>query len=93
MELTFDVQGTTVTYRRSWFTGVDSLSVDGEQIPLQDFWAANRPTFDLEREQAVAVNGTPVVIRARRPRWVGGARPHDYTVLVDGRVVLTRHGY
>ncbi|WP_248581409.1 hypothetical protein [Nocardioides sp. InS609-2] len=82
-----------MTYRRSWWTGVDSIEVEGEESQLTGFWAANRSAFDLEREQTGLMRGTPVTIRARRPRWVGGLRPHDYTVLVDGRVVLTRHGY
>jgi hypothetical protein len=93
MELTFQVGGSKVVFRRSWWTGVETMIVDGVEHPITGFMQANKPTYDLDRETTTSVNGTPVTIRARRPRWFGGGRPHDYTVLVDGNVVLTSHGY
>jgi hypothetical protein len=93
MRLTFQVGSSTVTYRRSPWTGLDSLTVDGEAHRLSKLLEANKPTFELDRETLAGVNGTPVTIRARRPLWFGGLRPHHYTVLVDGDVVMTRNGY
>ncbi|GAA5035076.1 hypothetical protein [Actinopolymorpha pittospori] len=93
MKLNFQVGDSTVLFRRSPWTGVESIIVDGEEQRIRDFAQANKPTFNLDRETTTSINGTTVTIRALRPRWFGGLRPHDYRVVVDGNVVLTQQGY
>ena len=83
-------------YRDPW-TGTTRIAADGEQVDVADpthpsthfnFRWVRRYTFDVgeaERHE--------ITIEQERPVLLGGLRPNEYRVFVDGRMTEEHHGY
>ena len=83
-------------YRDPW-TGTTWIAADGEQVDVADpahpsthfnFRWVRRYTFDVgeaERHE--------ITIEQERPVLLGGLRPNEYRVFVDGRMTEEHDGY
>jgi hypothetical protein len=88
MEMTFDVDGQTAEFRRNPWTGRSELTVGSDVATLQSPFRFSTH-FELSKRKVWKhrVGEHDVEIVRERSRFLGGMRPSDFRVSVDGRVV------
>ena len=94
MDITFKVDDSTATYTRNWFSGSETLAVDGNVRRLQS--PLNPKThfgWELVRSWEADVHQHKIMIEKTRPRFFAGFRPQAYRIFVDGNVVAEKTGY
>jgi len=94
MFIPVEVAGSSVEFRRSWWTGEATLNVSGRSVGLQsdrDFFVSfSSPLTKVWRQQ---VAGHELSIEKLRPRLLPAFRPHEYRVFIDGQIVYDTKGY
>ena len=94
MEITIDLEGQPLVFRRSSFTGSASLTVGGVDHLLQSgLDPGTHFSFDLVQRWQCQIASHLVVIEKERPRLFAGFRPQTFRILVDGQLVTERRGY
>ena len=78
-------------YRSPW-TGALRISVDRHLLIKR---SGPRMWFDLTavRRYEFHAASHDVVVEHERPLLFAGFRPHDYRVVVDGKLIHKQHGY
>ncbi|QDV50692.1 hypothetical protein [Gimesia fumaroli] len=88
---------TAVEFKRNWFTGRTTITIDGNEKTLKDPYSLSthidleftkRWEFSLENPEAFKL-----VVEQIRPVLFGGFQPHQYNVYVDDSLVLEKCGY
>jgi len=94
MFIPFEVAGSRVEFRRSWWNGEATLSVSGRSVGLQsdrDFFVSfSSPLTKVWRQQ---VAGHDLSIEKLRPQLFSAFRSHEYRVFIDGQIVYETKGY
>jgi hypothetical protein len=94
MQITIDLDGQPLVFRRSWFTGTASLQVGGVEHKIQSALdPGTHFSFDLVQRWQCQVASHAVVIEKERPRMFAGFRPQTFRILIDGKLVAEQHGY
>jgi hypothetical protein len=88
MQMTFEVDGQSAEFRRNPWTGRSELSVGSDVATLQSPYKFSTH-FELSKRKAwkQRVGEHDVEIVRERSRFLGGMRPSDFTISVDGEVV------
>jgi hypothetical protein len=97
MNLSFEVGDADkcrVDFRRDWFTGRATATVDGKTVTLASLTdLSTHISFSLTKRLQLLVRGHEVVIEITRALFFGAFRPQKYRVYVNGSLVEERSGY
>ena len=94
MELTFEVDGTSIKFSRNWVTGRCTLNTGtADEILQSSLNPLTHFSLNTTRRWQYSVKGHDVVIEKDRPLLFAGFRPQTYRVFVDGELVQQRSGF
>ncbi|MGD0190003.1 MAG: hypothetical protein ABSD74_04600 [Rhizomicrobium sp.] len=94
MELTFEIDGTSVKFSRDWFTGRCTLNTGSGDEILESLWnPATHFSVKLTRRWQRSIKGHDIVIEKVRPLLLAGFRRQTYRLFIDGQLVEDRKGF
>jgi hypothetical protein len=89
-----NIDGATIEFSRSWFTGRATLVVDGEPTTLASPYALKTQFNPSGRNRYVAaVRGRELVIEHRMHFPFPAFRPMDFRLLLDGELLTEQSGF
>ena len=94
MEIEFSIGDVPARLKRGWFLGGMKIVTPSEVIWLQHpAHLGTHFSFRLVQAWERAIGGHSVRVEKIRPLLVAGARPQDFRVFVNGKLVAGASGY
>lgn len=88
MKATIHINGKKVEFKRNWFTGTFTYSVDGKKKSLAS--ALNPSThfsIELSRAYEAKVGETIITVIKTRPLVLAGVKPHNYKFFLNNELI------
>ena len=94
MRIPFNIGPHQCEFSRSWATGSVRITVDGQPFQLQSALSvASVVDLKMTRAWDGTIDGQAVHIEKRRPLLFPSIRPHQYSIWVNGTLILSRSGF